>query len=237
MKRVLLGLVALVMVVSGVAAVSAYEAHVVNVKAHVENAMTLIDVGGGPLYKMEFGTVFPEEWLTKTFKVSMSGSFCSYDNHQEIDYDIWVVEKPILDGSGNPTGNFYPWLGDALYIGIDTIGAGFIKYPDDAVPPKGPGHLKHVGYTVPTGPVATGHLNKPAPQHQSVTVGLDVPVFRKYYNALTDPEPKPSGRLDPTVIIEPEDTARYHPDGGVTLGAEIKVQITKIYRSAWTPYP
>jgi predicted porin len=39
MKKAILILAALMLVASGVAAVSAYEAHVVNVRSHVENAI------------------------------------------------------------------------------------------------------------------------------------------------------------------------------------------------------
>ena len=61
MKKVVLGLAALVLIVSGVAAVSAYEAHIINVKAKVENALT---VG---VSRLNYGTVFPEEFLLRTF--------------------------------------------------------------------------------------------------------------------------------------------------------------------------
>ena len=56
-KKVLLGLAALLMVSSGVAMVSAYEAHTVNVTAHVENAIALSPQAGWDLG--QFGTVFP----------------------------------------------------------------------------------------------------------------------------------------------------------------------------------
>jgi hypothetical protein len=58
-------------------------------------------------------------------------------------------------------------------------------------------------------------------------MGLDVPVFEGYWNALTDVDPKPSGKDMPTVVIEKDDTDRHHP-GGVLLGAELKIQVTKI---------
>jgi hypothetical protein len=226
----LLVLGALVMVASGVATVSAYEAHIINTTSHVENALTLENVGVGPHYTLNFGTVFPQEWITKDFKISMSSSFCAWEEHRAVEYDIWVVRKPHPD----PSIDFYPWLGDALYIGVDNI-TGFIEYPEDALPPKGPGHLKHVGYTIPTGPILSERLEKPTPQHHRVVVGLDVPVFREYYNELTDPA-KPSGLAGPTVIIEPSDTERYKPDG-VTLGAEIKIQVSKIVRLGYVPTP
>ncbi len=48
---------------------AAYEAHVVNVTAKIENALSV------PLKEMKFGTVFPQEKLDQTFDVSLSGSF------------------------------------------------------------------------------------------------------------------------------------------------------------------
>lgn len=53
---------------SSVAAVSAFESHLVNVEAHVENAL-------GTPAAFDFDTVFPEEWLTHEIVVQTSTSF------------------------------------------------------------------------------------------------------------------------------------------------------------------
>ena len=53
-KKILLGLVAVVAVAGGVAALSAYEAHVINVTAHIENALYVHPES------RDFGTVFPQ---------------------------------------------------------------------------------------------------------------------------------------------------------------------------------
>ena len=53
-KKILLSIIAVATVIGGVAAMSAYEAHVVNVTAHIENALKVI-----PPEKLVFGTVFP----------------------------------------------------------------------------------------------------------------------------------------------------------------------------------
>ena len=58
-----------------------------------------------------------------------------------------------------------------------------------------------------------------------------MPVFREFYNQYTDVNPKPSGLSAPTLIIEPDDPR--HVPGGVTLGADLKIQITGI--SQWDP--
>ncbi|MEE8471785.1 MAG: hypothetical protein V3S82_01315, partial [Dehalococcoidia bacterium] len=90
MKGILLGLSVLVLVLSGVAAVSAYEAHLINVTAHVENAMT-VDTAA-----IDYGTMFPEEWYTTDFHVTVSESFCEETQTRvsKIDYSIWVEWKP-----------------------------------------------------------------------------------------------------------------------------------------------
>jgi hypothetical protein len=57
-----------------------------------------------------------------------------------------------------------------------------------------------------------------------------VPVFDGYYNENTDVPTKPSGKDAPTVIIM-EGESRYPTDMdlGVDLGADIKIQVTRIY--------
>ena len=222
MKKVLLVIAALTLVVSGVAAVSAYEAHLINVRAHVENAMSVgVD-------KIEFGTVFPEEWLLKTFAVGTSESFCAETQTRvtKIDYAIFVEWKPKL------TGGFYPWLGDALYFGINAAPsplAPALTPVGPVFPPGPPGAL---------GPILSDSLYKAEPYNLTdiITVGLDVPVFEGFYNPLTDMlqadgtyAKKPSGLDNPTVIILKSDIARYFPDG-VDLGADIKIQVTNVYK-------
>jgi hypothetical protein len=229
MKKVLLVLVAVVLVASGVAAVSAYEAHVINVRAHVENAMLV------PSAPIEFGTVFPEEWIVKDFRVQHSTSFC-WDDQWRVDsfnYSVYVEWK-ILSDNGTPgdtsDDTYYKWLGDALYIGID---------PAVEKPEAIGGNLKWVGPDPPaTQPGALWVMDCPQPiykqksgtQNRSdkIVVAMDVPVFEGYYNPLTDPEPKPSGLNDPTVIIAKDDP-RWDPDG-VDLGVDLKFQVTNIWK-------
>ena len=129
MKKIILGFGAFLMVVSGVAAVSAYEAHTVNVTAKVENALYC----GAPTLGLRYGTVFPEEWLVKDFAIGVSTSFCEWpEQHRvfEIDYNIYVAEKPG-----------YLWLGDCLYIGVDVTDPAK-RFPRDTggeLDPVGPG--------------------------------------------------------------------------------------------------
>jgi hypothetical protein len=217
MKIGLLVLAALVTAASGVAMVSAYEAHLINVRAHVENAM-LVDTG-----EINFGTVFPQEWFTRDFTVSTSTSFCAPTQTRvnKIDYSIYVEWKPI---PGTSPVEYYHWLGDALYIGIDAatklpIAAGGNLTPVGPTPPPGPPGAKWVMDS--SEPIFKG-VNLT----DKITVGLDVPVFKGYYNALSDVATKPSGLNAPTVILE----GNRNVPAGITLGADIKIQVTNVYK-------
>ena len=85
-KKIILSIVTAIAVVGGVAAMSAYEAHVINVTAHIENALTVSDE------HLDFGTVFPQEYLTRPFSISLSDSFKAQDRVNKVDYEI--AQKP-----------------------------------------------------------------------------------------------------------------------------------------------
>jgi hypothetical protein len=230
MKKGLLVLGALAMVLSGVAMVSAYEAHTVNVTAHVENALDLTPKPGTDWNLGRFGTVFPEEFLIKDLQVRLSTSFCQYPEQQRVkhvDYQIWVAQL------GQPGGGYYPWLGDALAFSID--GQSGLQdgkewaWVGSAWPPPimvTSDNLSKEDNVAPFWP----NLGWMDDGIDYIRVALDVPVFREYYNEYTDEKPKPSGKNVPTVIYETDDP-RYDPDGdqGITLGARIIIQVTKIY--------
>ena len=97
-KKILLSLLALVVVAGGMAALSAYEAHVINVTAHIENALSV------DAYEIDFGTVFPQEYVEKYFTISLSDSFLKEDRVDDVDYiiaqkpkcKIWSVQDPTV---------------------------------------------------------------------------------------------------------------------------------------------
>ena len=70
-KKFGLAMATVVVVVAGAAGFSAFEAHVINVTARIENALTV------PLERagLNFGTVFPQEALDQNFDVTLSESF------------------------------------------------------------------------------------------------------------------------------------------------------------------
>jgi hypothetical protein len=231
MKKVILIFAAIVLVASGVAAVSAYEAHVINVKAHVENALSV------NTSDVNFGTVFPEEWIVNHREVKLSESACD-----ELDEDLIAVNftffaewKECADAMGYyydgqawdaGTANYCQWMGEFLYVGwdVDDTAAQMTLVGPAAAPPPSAQQI-----------LTSGRLTD-CDAHQ-LYIAIDVPVFEGFYNPLTDPEPKPSGENDPTYIV-PDGTMRYtnmpaHPaydPEGMDFGIDLKIQVTGIER-------
>ncbi len=224
MKKVILSITALMMLLSSVAAVSAYEAHIVNVKAHVENALTV-----EPL-ELDWGTVFPQEWFKEHVVIALSTSaIAEFDDDDLlwVTYDIWVEDKAITDNvTGNVTG-YYEWIGDWLWLAIDPLQV--------SEPFETPSEWYYVGARpVGTAPVATntglsGNLSSPGNLSDQLAVLFLTPVFEDYYNALTDAGYKPDWWPFEDWAPIPKGDPRHIP-GGVDLGADIKIQVTGIAR-------
>ena len=90
-KKFLMGLGTTLAVVASVAAMSAYEAHVINVTAHIENALSV------DTYEIAFGTVFPQEYTEREFTVRLSDSFIAADRVDDVDYIIKQKPKCVCD--------------------------------------------------------------------------------------------------------------------------------------------
>jgi len=65
---------------------AAFEAHVINVTATIENALSV------PVKFLDFGTVFPQEYLVKPVDVSLSASFLAEPGVDSVSY--FVRQKP-----------------------------------------------------------------------------------------------------------------------------------------------
>jgi len=89
-KKILFGLSTILVVIGGIAAMSAYEAHVINVTAHIENALKVLPLSG----ELVFGTVFPQEYLEKRIWITTSQSFCEGDQRRVLAIDYKIVQKP-----------------------------------------------------------------------------------------------------------------------------------------------
>ena len=98
-KKILLSLGAILAMVAGIAGMAAYEAHVINVTAHIENALT---VDTTPI---EFGTVFPQEYLERGFTINLSSSFLAADRVDDVEYVIKQKPKPNQAGIDSFSGD------------------------------------------------------------------------------------------------------------------------------------
>src|SRR4030043_398970 len=108
-KKIVLTIGAILIVVGGVAAMSAYEAHVINVVAHIENALSVSPK------EIAFGTVFPQEYMESDFTIRLSDSFQEADRVDDVEYvinqkpkcecDAWDKNPELCpDGRYQPVG-------------------------------------------------------------------------------------------------------------------------------------
>lgn len=95
-NKILLTLVAVIAVAAGVMGLSAFEAHIINVTAHIENAL---DVDTTPI---AFGTVFPQEYLQRNFNIALSDSFNEANRVDDVEYKIVQKSKCKADDPQNP---------------------------------------------------------------------------------------------------------------------------------------
>ena len=99
-KKLTLSLVAVAVVIAGVALTSAFEAHIINVTAHIENGLTV------STEEIAFGTVFPQEYVEESFSIGLSESFMAAERVDDVEYVI--KQKPKCEckdwiGEGTPT--------------------------------------------------------------------------------------------------------------------------------------
>jgi len=243
-KALILSLAAILMVASGVAAVSAYEAHIINVTAHVENALYVDDAA------VDFGVMFPQEWNKIKREVRLSDSAgeelgTATGDLDEVSFKVfarWKVDPDSgTEGNHLPdvlippvTGDdYYAWIGEWLWVAQDAT-------QSETNPMLVPAEWTNVG-------VAPDYTTTPPTMHKEVTAlamtldasgshFLDIlflaPCFEGYYNEDTDVKPA----WWPTMWTEPGpwplilDTDARHLEDGVDLGLDLKIQVTEILR-------
>ena len=89
MLKKIIASVALVATVAVSAAMfAAFEAHVINVTAHIENALAV------DTYGIDFGTVFPQEYVERQFEIGLSSSFLAEPRAKDVHYKIVQKDKP-----------------------------------------------------------------------------------------------------------------------------------------------
>lgn len=88
-KKILASLTLVSVMAVSAAMFAAYEAHVINVTAHIENALTVHSD------ELRFGTVFPQEYLERQITVAVSDSFRAETDALAVEYVIKQKEKCI----------------------------------------------------------------------------------------------------------------------------------------------
>jgi uncharacterized protein YegL len=95
-RKILFGAAAMAVGVAVLPLFAAFEAHVINVTAKIENALNV------PLGYLDFGTVFPQEHLDKPLDIVLSQSFLDEDRVDDVSYIIRQKPKCAitnLDGT------------------------------------------------------------------------------------------------------------------------------------------
>lgn len=94
-RKILAGFSAVALAVALMPMFAAFEAHVINVTAKIENALSV------PTEALNFGTVFPQEQLAKFLNISLSQSFKEEPQADDVNYII--RQKPkcgVTSGNG-----------------------------------------------------------------------------------------------------------------------------------------
>jgi len=116
-KKILVSLAVVVGTVVGASALGAFEAHVVNVTAKIENALAVSPK------ELEFDTVFPQEVLHKDLEIELSDSFVDAERVDDVEYKIVQKLKPVpadyegdleLLDDNEGDGQYYPSLCEYL---------------------------------------------------------------------------------------------------------------------------
>lgn len=95
-KRILLVLGGIITIAFSVVGMSAFEAHIINVTAHIENALSVVTT------PINFGTVFPQESLfSQPFTVNLSTSFLGTEQGRVQMVDYKIEPKPKCKDANN----------------------------------------------------------------------------------------------------------------------------------------
>ena len=96
-KRLLWGMTAAASALAILPMLSAFEAHVINVTAKIENALSVTTDA------IDFGTVFPQEHLNKPLTVTLSQSFLDEGRVDDVNYFIRQKPKCAITRDGGTT--------------------------------------------------------------------------------------------------------------------------------------
>ena len=216
-KQLALLSIGIMVVVGGVAAFSAFEAHVINVTAHIENALYVHDD------EISFGTVFPQEYLTRDFTVGLSGSFVSSNRTDVVSYHI--VQKPKCvnkDGQYAPV-NYWDEECPEGYTAMPSLCPYLSetpKYIDDSP------YTDHgiPAFHDPATSIATGTINKDHDILDEWIIDLAVPCF----NGMCAQD-WPSFVASHNAGAKPQDYVLPANQEGSNFGCDLWIEPTNIY--------
>jgi hypothetical protein len=227
-KKALLLVSALLIVFSGVAAVSAYEGHLVNIKAHVENAI------GVETYEFDLGTYFPQERVQNELGIGLSESFIAQDRVSTVEYKLCWELKPIpadqTDNVCDPDGDgYYTPLNPYLEITMDDANDNIDPSMIHGVPAD-----NTTAVCFGTGQMWKSRVPGEGDVCDIIHVIFSAPVFEGYYNDITDDPPDGwvygmimEGNYctaNETICDGAIDVKVPHAD----LGIDLKIQVTSI---------
>jgi len=116
LKKSLLLTFAFAIAIATVPMFAAFEAHVINVTAKIENALSV------PLELISFGTVFPQEELEKDLSIALSSSFLTEERVDDVEYIIRQKPKCGVTADEGETLVGPTWTGHVVVIGNESEG-------------------------------------------------------------------------------------------------------------------
>ena len=218
-KKLLFLIVGVLVVTSGIAALSAYEAHVINVTAHIENALKVT-----PKTPIVFGTVFPQEHLERRLFVTTSESFCESDQKRVLNIDYQIVQKPKCI---NEQGQYAPvdWATHECPEGYDEMP---LLCPYLSKLPVYEDEPPYTDYGIPAfhglSAVATGTVNKDDDLLDEWIIDLAVPCFEGMCG-----QDWPSFVASHNPDADPRDFEASGDPNGTDFGCDLWFEVTDIY--------
>ena len=122
-KKIILGIAAAGTALALLPMFAAFEAHVINVTAQIENALAVTATA------LDFGTVFPQEHLEKNLRVALSSSFLTEDRVDDVEYFIRQKPKCGVTSSDGTVLVGPTWTGHVVVVGIGDT-QGYTSYID-----------------------------------------------------------------------------------------------------------
>ncbi|MCR4284248.1 MAG: hypothetical protein NUV64_02960 [Parcubacteria group bacterium] len=239
-KKLIIGLGALAVSLAVMPLFAAFEAHVINVTAKIENSLFV-----HPESK-NFNTVFPQEYHEQSFFITVSESFSATDQRRvlNIDYDIKQKPKPRpekVDQLGgiesardwchtnipDPVGSTYDsgdqaWQ-DYLVNCYPTLCPYISKHPDNFPSPGNDFGLE--AFHDPEIVVANGKINKDIDPADQWIIDLAVPCFE---GSCSQDWADFVHSLNP-FVQNPDDYMAPSDMNSEVFGCDLWVEVTNVY--------